>query len=276
MIENKYTKELFSLKGKSVIITGGAGLLGKSYASVVTKNGGIPILLDIDKSKIDSATKEVGGKCVGYEVDITKKEDIEEIAIDIKKNFHNIDVLINNAAIDPKVSKNMDGLNVSRFENYSLDNWNNEIEVGLTGAFLCSQIFGREMEYNGKGVILNISSDLGIIAPDQTIYRKENETENDQSFKPVTYSVIKHGIIGLTKYLSSYWGTCGIRVNAIAPGGVFNDQPEEFVKKLTSLIPLGRMANLNEYQGAVLFLISDASKYITGTTIVIDGGRSIR
>ena len=148
------------------------------------------------------------------------------------------------------------------------------MRISLTGAFLCSQVFGCAMADRGSGVILNISSDLGIIAPDQRIYRQDDVAEEMQPAKPVTYSVAKHGIIGLTKFLATYWADAGIRVNAICPGGVYNGQPDEFVDKLTALIPMRRMADEDEYKAAVLFLISDASTYMTGSVLSIDGGRT--
>ena len=139
---------------------------------------------------------------------------------------------------------------------------------------LCSKVFGYEMSKNGYGVILNISSDLGIIAPDQRIYKKEGLPENEQPVKPVTYSVIKHGLIGLTKYLAIYWADKGVRCNVLCPGGIYNNQPDEFVKKISHLIPLGRMAHEDEYKATVVFLVSDASSYMTGENLVIDGGRT--
>ena len=147
--------------------------------------------------------------------------------------------------------------------------------MGLTGAMLCSKIFGFEMAKNRKGVILNISSDLGIIAPDQRIYRKKGLPENEQPVKPITYSVIKHGLIGLTKYLATYWADKGVRCNALGPGGIYNNQPNEFVNKISNLIPIGRMADSDEYRSAIVFMVSDASSYMNGTNLVIDGGRTI-
>ena len=161
-----------------------------------------------------------------------------------------------------------------RFDNFPLDLWNGDILVGLTGAFLCAQVFGTVMQEQRSGVILNISSDLGIIAPDQRIYRKDGLEEKDQTIKPVTYSVIKHGLLGLTKYLATYWANQGIRVNAVCPGGVYNGQDEQFLGKLTNLIPMGRMADKDEYKATILYLISDASSYMTGATLIVDGGRT--
>ena len=166
-------------------------------------------------------------------------------------------------------------LRLSRLENFSVDQWNLEMAVGLTGAMLCSKVFGYEMSKNGYGVILNISSDLGIIAPDQRLYLKDEVAENEQPVKPVTYSVIKHGLIGLTKYLATYWADKGVRCNALCPGGIYNNQPDEFVKKISNLIPFGRMAHEDEYKASVVFMVSEASKYMNGSILSVDGGRSI-
>jgi NAD(P)-dependent dehydrogenase (short-subunit alcohol dehydrogenase family) len=152
--------------------------------------------------------------------------------------------------------------------------WDRDIAVGLTGAFLCSRAVGIHMAATGGGVILNVASDLSLIAPDQRIYRRSGLAEDQQPVKPVTYSVVKHGLIGLTKYLATYWADKNVRVNAISPGGVYTNQPEDFMEKLTALIPMGRMARAGEYKAAVLFLVSDASAYMTGANLVIDGGRT--
>ena len=188
--------------------------------------------------------------------------------------YGRVDILINNAAANPKV-EGAEPASFSRFESFPLDQWNADIAVGLSGAFICCQVFGMEMVRRGSGVIVNVSSDLGLIAPDQRIYRLPNMPENLQPVKPVSYSVVKSALIGLTRYLATYWAGRGIRVNSICPGGVGNGQPEEFVSKLTSLIPMGRMARPDEYQGAILFLCSDASSYMTGATLVVDGGRHL-
>ena len=152
--------------------------------------------------------------------------------------------------------------------------WQKDLNVGLLGAFNCSKSIGTHMASTGGGVILNIASDLGIIAPDQRIYSLEAVPRNEQPVKPVTYSVVKHAIIGLTKYLATYWADDNVRVNSLSPGGIYTDQPDDFVEKLSALIPMGRMASSDEYQAAVLFLVSQASSYMTGSNLVIDGGRT--
>ena len=189
------------------------------------------------------------------------------------EKFGRVDILVNNAANNPKV-ENKAEVDFSRLEFFPLEQWDADLNVGLKGAFLCSQVIGSEMSRRKQGVIVNVASDLAVIAPDQRLYRKPGLPEDQQPVKPVTYSVVKTGLVGLTRYLATYWAGCGIRVNAISPGGVYNNQADDFVERLANLIPLGRMANANEYQAAILFLCSDASSYMTGSNLVIDGGRS--
>lgn len=267
----------FRIDNKVAIITGGAGLLGRKHAETIVEAGGIAVLWDINGEAVNSAADTLNRpgmtKCIANQVDITDREAIQKSLNQILETFDHIDILINNAANDPKVAPGQ-SMAAFRFENLSVDIWQKDMAVGLTGAFLCSQVIGSHMAAHDGGVILNIASDLGVIAPDQRIYKKPGLTDEEQPAKPVTYSVIKHGIIGLTKYLATYWADKNIRVNAISPGGVYTNQPDEFVKKLTNLIPMGKMAGEDEYKAAVLFLISEASSYMTGTNLVIDGGRT--
>lgn len=271
------TLSKFNLGGKVAIITGGAGLLGVKHAEAIAEAGGIPVLWDINFQAVQDRSREIAKKynvsCLGMSIDITSPENVKSGVNEVLKTLRRVDILINNAANDPKVALG-EGQAWSRLEDFSLEIWQKDINVGLTGAFLCSQIVGTYMASRGCGVILNIASDLGVIAPDQRIYRKEDIDENEQPVKPVTYSVVKHAIIGLTKYLATYWADRKVRVNAISPGGIYTDQPEDFVKKLTDLIPMGRMAQHDEYKAAVLFLVSDASSYMTGANLIIDGGRT--
>lgn len=269
--------ELWRLDGRIVVITGAAGLLGEMHAEAVAEAGGLPVLLDLQSERSAEVAhrlhEKYGVEAMVAKADVTEKASLTAALDTIIRRYGKVDVLINNAAIDSKVraTGTVAGM---RFEHFSLDHWSQELAVGLTGAMLCCQVFGSKMAEQQQGVIVNISSDLGLIAPDQRLYRKPHVAESEQPVKPVTYSVIKHGLIGLTRYLATYWAEKQVRVNALAPGGVRNDQPEEFVHKLSSLIPLGRMARRDEYKGAIVFLASDASSYMTGATLVVDGGRS--
>jgi NAD(P)-dependent dehydrogenase (short-subunit alcohol dehydrogenase family) len=268
----------FRLDGKTAVITGGAGLLGIQHAEALLDAGAKIALLDVNEDRLKSAATRLGNtdRILTAVCDITREKEIEETAAKIRARFGRMpEILINNAAIDPKFDKSRPDIPASRLENFSLEQWNLELAVGLSGAFLCSKIFGGAMALSGGGVILNIASDLGVIAPDQRLYRKDGLPEEKQNVKPVTYSVIKHGLIGLTKYLATYWPEKGVRCNAFAPSGMFNDHPGEFVKKISELIPMHRMAQPKEYQAAIVFLCSDASSYMNGATVSMDGGRSI-
>ncbi|MDR4508949.1 MAG: SDR family oxidoreductase [Candidatus Brocadiaceae bacterium] len=269
--------EKFLLHGRVAVITGGAGILGMKHAEAIAEAGGIPVLWDINEEEVIKQSKRLqrdySSEAVGLQVDVTSGESIKQALTGVVQRYDRIDILINNAANDPKV-KTGHSLNYSRVENLPLKTWNDDLAVGLTGAFLTSRAVGGYMVQSGGGVILNIASDLGVIAPDQRIYKQPELTELEQPAKPVTYSVVKHGLIGLTKYLATYWAEKNVRVNALSPGGIYVDQPPEFVDKLTNLIPLGRMAEKDEYKAAVLFLVSDASSYMTGANMIIDGGRS--
>lgn len=268
----------FSLKDQLCIITGGAGLLGVKHAEAIAEVGGRPVLWDINEDAAMSSAQKIsedhGCQALYMTVDITDPAAVEQAAENLSREHGPIGILINNAANDPKVGPE-ENTTWSRFENFSLPLWNQDIAIGLTGAFLCSQAIGSRMAAAGKGVILNVASDLGVIAPDQRLYRKEGRPENEQPVKPVTYSVVKHGLIGLTKYLATYWADTGVRVNAISPGGVYNGQPDDFVSRLSDLIPLGRMAHQDEYKAAVVFLCCEASSYMTGQNMIMDGGRSV-
>ena len=270
--------ERFSLRGKVAVITGGAGLMGRQHAEAVIEAGGVPVIADINAKGADEIAEELkkryAAEAIGCFVDVTDKKSVRQMTEALTERFGHIDILINNAAIDPKVQETDGEEQWSRFENLPEEIWDKELAVGLKGAFFCSQVFGASMAANKGGVILNISSDLGLIAPDQRIYSKEGVCPEMQQVKPVTYSVIKHGLLGLTRYLSTYWADRGVRANALCPGGVYNDQPQDFVKRLTALIPLGRMANVDEYKAAVVFLVSDASSYINGSFLAADGGRT--
>jgi NAD(P)-dependent dehydrogenase (short-subunit alcohol dehydrogenase family) len=268
----------FDLTGRVALITGASGLLGVEHAIALLKNGAKVIITDVNEKSLikayDTLLNSENKERIFYKVmDVTSEQNIKNIAGELKSNGLDVDILVNNAAIDPKVQKDS-VVETSRLENFSVDDWNFQLGVGLTGAMLCSKVFGTEMAKNSGGVILNIASDLSVFAPDQRLYKKNGLLPEQQPVKPVTYSVIKHGLIGLTKYLATYWADQGVRCNALSPGGVYTSQDDGFVNRLSNLIPMGRMANKKEYRGAIQFMCSDASIYMNGQNIVIDGGRS--
>ena len=270
----------FDLTGKTALITGAAGLLGCEHAAALLESGATVVLTDISDSALNVARETLKATAPANRIqtallDVSNPQSVAILAAQLASVGTRIDILVNNAAIDPKVKADTGIVETSRLENFPIDQWNLQIAVGLTGAFLCSQVFGAAMASDGRGgVILNIASDLSVFAPDQRIYRKPGLPEHLQPVKPVTYSVIKAGLIGLTRYLATYWPDKGVRANAISPGGVFNGQGEEFVTRLSTLIPLGRMADREEYRAAVQFLCSNASSYMNGQNVVMDGGRS--
>lgn len=271
-------KDMFSIRGNVVIITGATGLLGSQHAEAIAEAGGTPILLDLDANRCDELANELNQKydvnSIGFRVDITNEAEIIENLTILRKQFPYLHALINNAANNPKVENSSEKA-FSRLENFPLDAWTSDIAVGLTGSFLCSKHYGYEISKNPNGgTILNISSDLGLIAPDQRLYKKEGLPSELQPVKPATYSVVKAGLIGLTRYLATYWADRNVRCNAICPGGVENNQNPDFLREVTSRIPLGRMARRDEYKGLVLFLLSDAASYLNGSIISADGGRT--
>ncbi|HWE52228.1 MAG TPA: SDR family oxidoreductase [Bryobacteraceae bacterium] len=270
-------KASFDLTGQVAMITGGSGLLGIQHAAALAELGAHIALLDISDERGEEAVRRIvssfGVKSLFVRTDITNPASISDALAAVLQAFGRVDILINNAANNPKPVSSSEGHH-SRFETFSLDTWNDDLGVGLTGSFLCSQIVGREMARARRGVILNVASDLALIAPDQRIYRVDGVPEEAQPVKAVTYSVVKAGLVGLTRYLASYWADAGVRANAICPGGVFNDHEEAFVHRLVNLIPMGRMARVDEYKAAVAFLCSGASSYMTGSVLVVDGGRT--
>jgi len=267
---------IFDLSGKTALITGGGGLLGPKHAEAVIEFGGTVVLGDHHEARAKEKSLYLNdrygkGSSISHYLDVTKKDSIKEVV----DKYPKIDILINNAAKDPKVKKGGGLTTETRFETMTEAFWFEGIDAALNGTFLCSQVVSNQMLLNGGGVILNIASDLGIIAPDQRIYRKEGVDENSQNVKPITYSAAKWAIIGMTKYLAVYFAKKNIRVNCLSPTGVFNNHPEDFVERLSNIIPMGRMANIDEYKGAIVFLCSDASSYMTGENVIIDGGKTV-
>lgn len=271
--------EKYDLTGKTALITGAAGLLGMEHAAALVESGANVILTDLYQADLDLSIETLSAMSdrrvlSAHIMDVTSRDSIHALASKLDAECKRVDILVNNAAIDPKV-KGAQVLEMSRLENMALKDWELQLAVGLTGAFLCTQVFGSRMAADGHGgVILNIASDLSVFSPDQRLYRKPGLPTDQQPVKPVTYSVIKAGLVGMTRYVATYWAEQGVRANSLSPGGVFNGQSEEFVQRLSALIPLGRMARREEYRAAVQFLCSDASSYMNGQNVVMDGGRS--
>lgn len=271
----------YDLTSRTALVTGAGGLLGRQHVAALSEAGARVVVTDVGLAQAEAAIAALkqnapSADLIALAIDVTSFDSVRAANEQLSGRGVSVDILVNNAAIDPKVTSAPGVTHSSRFEAFPVPQWQTEIAVGLTGAMLCAQVFGGAMAARGRGVILNIASDLGVIAPDQQIYRLPQVTrEEEQPVKPVTYSVIKHGLIGLTKYLATYWAGHGVRVNAISPGGVFNNQDPAFVERLTRLIPMARMADVDEYRAAVQFLCSDASSYMTGQNLVIDGGRSV-
>lgn len=271
--------DLFALNNKVIVITGAAGLLGRQHSEAVAGAGGIPVLLDIHAQPVQKLAEEIKARhnvaASGWRVDITNEREVAANCAELLKRYGNIHGLVNNAANNPKVEDGGSGKNFSRLENFSLDTWHADLAVGLTGAFLCVKHYGAAIANNPDGgSIVNISSDLGLIAPDQRLYRKTGVADDAQPVKPVTYSVVKTGLIGLTRYAATYWAERNVRCNALCPGGIENGQDAGFLREVSSRIPMGRMARPDEYRGSLLFLLSAASSYVNGAVIAADGGRT--
>jgi NAD(P)-dependent dehydrogenase (short-subunit alcohol dehydrogenase family) len=269
---------LFRLDGKIIVITGAAGLLGQKHSEAIAAYGGTPMLLDLSEEAVtklaDELNQKYNVKAEGFVVDITDEYQLKQNSDLLIEKFGKIDGLINNAANNPKV-EDSSKQNFSRLENFPLEIWNQDVAVGLTGAFLCAKHFGTRIAQNPEGgSIVNISSDLGLMAPDQRLYAVEGLADELQSVKPVTYSVVKSGMIGLTRYLATYWAKKNVRCNALCPGGVENGQPEAFLDDVSSRIPMNRLARSDEYQGTLIWMLSDASSYLNGAIVPVEGGRT--
>lgn len=262
--------ELFSLKNKTAIVTGALGLIGKEHCRAFAEAGANVVVADIDGQKCEGFAKTLSTESIGFSMDVTKPESIKSVRDKVLEKFGHIDVLVNNAAINDMFENPKAASEQSKFENYPLELWQKSVDVNLTGVFLCSQIFGYEMAKQKSGSIINIASTYGITAPDQSLYKQKDGMQS--FYKPPAYSATKGAVIMFTKYLAVYWGKDGVRVNTLTPGGVENNQDEFFIEKYAAKTPLGRMAKPSDYKGALIFLASDASSYMTGANLVVDGG----
>jgi 2-deoxy-D-gluconate 3-dehydrogenase len=268
-------QQKFDLTGRVAVVTGGVGLLGAEFCRTLTEAGAAVAVVDLNAASsagtADSLTKS-GYSAQAFPTDITQPDSVNAMVEGVLKAFGRIDILVNSAALDPKFDPDAakKGMAPGAFEDYPLEQWNAALNVNLTGMFLMTQACVRPMLAQGKkGSIINICSTYGLNGPDQRIYVKDGERV---AFKPVYYTVTKAGVMGFTKYLAAYYAGTEIRVNALTPGGVFNNHEEYFVKNYSAKTILGRMARKDEMNGALLFLASDASSYMTGNNVVVDGG----
>ena len=268
-------QEKFNLTGKTAIVTGGSGLLGAEFSRTLAEAGANVVVADIDSDAAQKTAQglvNAGYSAASFGLDVTRKESAEEMVTETLRQFGSLDILVNSAALDPKFDADAaaKGIAPGAFEDYPLDQWNAAVNVNLTGMFLVTQACVKPMLAQGKiGSIINICSTYGLNGPDQRIYLKDGKRV---AFKPVYYTTTKAGVMGFTKYLAAYYAETDIRVNALTPGGVYNDHNETFTRKYSEKTIMGRMARKDEMNGALLFLASEASSYMTGNNVVVDGG----
>lgn len=267
---NFHMNNIFSLEGKTAIVTGACGLIGKLHCKALADAGARVVIADVSLDACSTFAQELGKNHLAVSVDVT-----DEISLLSARNYvlaetGKIDVLVNNAAINDMFENPILAGELSRFEKYPVDMFRKSLEVNVTGVFLCSQIFGTVMAEQGHGSIINIASTYGMVGPDQSIYVDENG--NQKFYKSAAYPATKGAVINFTRFLASYWGKNGVRVNTLSPGGVENGQDDFFIQNYSKKTPLNRMAQPSDYQGAIVFLASDASSYMTGANLVVDGG----
>jgi NAD(P)-dependent dehydrogenase (short-subunit alcohol dehydrogenase family) len=262
--------ELFSLEGKVAIVTGACGLLGKHHCRALSEAGANIVVADISTDDSRGFAEELGQNNLGISMDVANPESIKRALQRIMDKYNRIDVLVNNAAVNNSFENPSLAKEESMFEHYPLSSWNQSWRVNVSGVFLCSQAFGSVMANQESGSIINIASTYGVVAPDQSIY--QDEKGNQVFYKSPVYPVTKSAVLGFTRYLAAYWGNKKVRVNALSPGGVENHQDDFFIRNYSKKTLLNRMAVPDDYKGALVFLASDASAYMTGANLIIDGG----
>lgn len=264
---------LFDLTGRVALVTGAAGLLGRQHCDALAEAGANVVAADLDLAACQALAATLPTPSLGAALNVTVPKSVTAVLDQTLDAYGRVDILINNAAIDEKFESPALAAEQSRFENYPLNLWLQSLEVNLTGVFLCAQTIGRQMAEAGGGSIINIASTYGVVAPNQALYRDWDGTQ--RFYKSPAYPTTKGAVLAFTRYLAAYWGDKAVRVNALSPGGVQHGQDEGFVARYAQQTPLGRMAQATDYKGAVLFLASDASAYMTGANLVVDGGWTI-
>jgi NAD(P)-dependent dehydrogenase (short-subunit alcohol dehydrogenase family) len=273
-----HAPDLFRLDGRVALVTGGAGLLGRGYCEALLQAGARVVIGDVDRIRAEALATELGREtALGQALDVTDTNSIEQTVNAAVERFGTLDVLVNNAALTVRGgSERLAPADYfAPFEDYKREVWDLAVSVNLTGMLLCAQAAGRQMlgQSPPGGVMVNVASTYGVVAPDQRLYEGVRSPYADSGFNtPVSYAVTKTAVLGLTRYLATYWGSKNIRVNALTPHGVFDNHDEAFVRNFVYRSPLGRMARNDEYRGALLFLVSDASSYMTGANLIVDGG----
>ncbi|MCB9558316.1 MAG: SDR family oxidoreductase [Deltaproteobacteria bacterium] len=274
---SKPTQERFELNGRVALVTGALGLLGREHCQALLEAGCTVIVSDLNDDACGNLARQLsqdtGGQAVGIAADISDKQSVEAVRGQLRERFGRLDILVNNAALNDAFEDPQASAELSKFENYPLELFRKSLEVNVTGTFICCQVLGQMMLEQGDGSIINVASTYGVVAPDQSIYRKPDGSQ--PFYKSAAYPTTKAAVLGLTRFLAAYWGRAGVRVNALSPGGVQNGQDEYFIKQYASRTPLGRMASPDDYRGALLFLASEASRYMTGANLVVDGGWTI-
>jgi NAD(P)-dependent dehydrogenase (short-subunit alcohol dehydrogenase family) len=270
--------DLFRLDGKVALVTGGAGLLGQRYCEALLQAGARVVVGDLDGARAEAQAAELrDDRALGLKLDVTDETSVNTAIQQAVDRFGRLDILVNNAALTVRGgSERLSPADYfAPFENYKREVWEQALNVNLTGMVLCAQAAGRQMlgQDPPGGVMVNIASTYGVVAPDQRLYEGVKSPYTETGFNtPVSYAVTKTAVLGLTRYLATYWGSKNIRVNALTPHGVFDNHDEAFVRNFAYRSPLGRMARNDEYRGALLFLVSDASSYMTGANLIVDGG----
>lgn len=263
-------ERLFSLEGKTAVVTGALGLIGRKHCEALAAFGANVVVADLNADQSAAFAAALDTPSIGLALDVTSAESVAMLRDAALTRFGHLDVLVNNAAINDMFESPTMAAEQSRFENYPLAMWQKSLDANVTGVFLCSQIIGAPMARQGSGSIINVASTYGVVAPDQSLYKTPDGRQ--PFYKSPAYPTTKGAVIAFTRFLAAYWGQAGVRVNTLSPGGVENNQQEYFVDNYSARTMLGRMAAPTDYQGALVFLASDASAYMTGANLIVDGG----